>query len=194
MADYISGKDALDALKSGSMKIPKRAVGFIKPGSKDEFIAFAPNQDCERWVDLPVEVVERVELLGESGCGEHTHLVARLYFRASDDPREIALTSILAQSTRHPKRESLSGAETLRAPGGSGCSKLMEACLNGSVAACQTYWDSCQGAPMEPGPEHDTTIDTCFQDCRIEARRYPPGARRDRFLRDCIAGCKASYG
>lgn len=63
---------------------PVSIVGFVKPDEGDPPAFLWAPYACERWIQIPMDVVATVEDLGTRPCGDHSHRWARLELRASD--------------------------------------------------------------------------------------------------------------
>jgi hypothetical protein len=74
---------------------------MVKAAEEKGKISFS-RSDCESWVDLPTDLIERAEEVGRSQCRDHSHPVFRLSLKASDDPTAQVLAALLASSPSSP--------------------------------------------------------------------------------------------
>jgi hypothetical protein len=73
-------------------------TGLVKADDPDTHFDFAwPETRCARWVQMPAELVESVELLGHAACADHTHQLVSLTLRSPDSPLAVVLGALLAQ-------------------------------------------------------------------------------------------------
>lgn len=93
----LTGRDLEQALKQGKLS-QKGAVltGMAKPSEKDGHIAFT-RSGCDAWIDLPTELIEQAEHVGNQTCKDHMHPVVRITLKDSESPEGLLLASLLAQ-------------------------------------------------------------------------------------------------
>lgn len=92
---FESGAALADALASGTLEAPTSYVGMVKASDKDGHIAFAPGS-CEKWIDVSVVLVGKVEILGHIGCRDHSHPLASVEFKLDNsDPASSMIRQLL---------------------------------------------------------------------------------------------------
>jgi hypothetical protein len=65
---------------------PVRLRGFTKPGAAEGQVAFAPEGDCDSWIDLPVALIREAEIVGEARCRDHRHAVTEIELATPSSP------------------------------------------------------------------------------------------------------------
>jgi hypothetical protein len=99
---FDSGKEFLEALGSGILKEPTVLTGVAKTDEADPgVILFSEGTSCVLWTRIPVEMIEKVEVLGHVSCPENGRLpYVRLHMKASDHPEVAVLAELLRKSSR----------------------------------------------------------------------------------------------
>jgi hypothetical protein len=93
-----SGKALEESLKSNVFEQSDiELMGMVKPSEKPGHIAFARG-GCEKWVDVPTEMIEQAERLGQKRCRDHSHPQFRITLKKSDSPESRILGELLAES------------------------------------------------------------------------------------------------
>jgi hypothetical protein len=91
-----TGSSLEQALKSGSLeKAAIELVGMVKVSEKAKHISFAKG-DCETWIDLPTDLIDQAEHLGQRPCRDHVHPVFKVTLKEPKDPAAQILGSLLA--------------------------------------------------------------------------------------------------
>lgn len=81
----LSGKE-LEAFLSQPAELALGTLtGMAKPSASAGSISFAPG-GCENWVDIPVSLIKKAEVLGQQPCRDHTHPLVRLTLKAPNEP------------------------------------------------------------------------------------------------------------
>src|ERR1051325_2785404 len=82
MTNTYTAGEFVKRLTEGALRTPLICEGFAKPaeGSHDAFL-FSMGDSCENWTKVPLEIVERVEVLGESSCRDHSHPLVKVHFK-----------------------------------------------------------------------------------------------------------------
>lgn len=90
-----TGVDFARALATGTLSSSLVLTGMVKP-SKDasDAILFAPGSSCSQWTEIQVDLIERVEVMSEIECKDHTHPYVRLTLK--DLPTENRQANVLA--------------------------------------------------------------------------------------------------
>jgi hypothetical protein len=147
-----SGKDLEMALKSGELTqtAPVSLTGMVKPSDKSDHINFT-QINCDSWVELPVELIESAEQVGNRTCKDHSHPVVQIKLKQTDDQLGNILMALLSQILENSK-SSMQDIPNLqmnrslmplrRRPGGSGGGTSpclyysCGTCSDGSVMLC----------------------------------------------------------
>ncbi len=97
-----TGASLEKALKDDSLtKSGIVLVGMVKASELGGHIGFT-RSGCQNWVDLPVEMIESAEHVGQNACKDHSHPVMKLTLKESKDPAAQILLALLAQSATAP--------------------------------------------------------------------------------------------
>jgi hypothetical protein len=93
-----TGSSLEQALKSGTLEKPAiELVGMVKASEKANHISFARG-DCETWIDLPTNLIDHAEHVGQRSCRDHVHPVCKVTLKEPKDPTAQILSSLLATS------------------------------------------------------------------------------------------------
>ena len=78
MNKELTGPEFLKRLAAGTLHSPLVREGFARPveGRHESFL-FSSGTSCEGWTEIPCEVVQKVEFLGEHSCSDHSHPLIR---------------------------------------------------------------------------------------------------------------------
>jgi hypothetical protein len=78
-------------------------VGMVKSSEKTGYVNFT-RSGCDTWVDLPTNMIEQAENLGQSGCKDHSHPVFKIILKESKNPEAQILSALLAQPMPTPSQ------------------------------------------------------------------------------------------
>ena len=105
MTDTYTAGEFLKRLTEGALRTPLVCEGFAKPaeGSYEAFI-FSLGTSCESWIKIPIEIVEKVEFLGEGSCRDHSHPFIQIHFKepSVNEPSAVVFASLLRASDPEP--------------------------------------------------------------------------------------------
>jgi hypothetical protein len=91
----LSGTELEQSLRSeGSGQPSYELEGMLRALPKLGVIQFSPR-DCDSWVDLPVELIERADRTGDYACRDVLYPVFRIKFREPSDQTARALLAAL---------------------------------------------------------------------------------------------------
>lgn len=74
--------------------------GLVKPNEKSPLlIDFSNSLACEKWLSLPLELVESIEHLKTIKCKDHQHPLVKVIFKQPDEARQdlVFLFGLLSQ-------------------------------------------------------------------------------------------------
>lgn len=109
------------AVRDGALEHPQiQLTGMVKPSDKSGHVQFARG-GCETWVDLPTDLIDEAEHLGQQPCRDHAHPVFKVTLKEPKDPAARVLASLLAQpsptsSRMTPASSGLQGLEVQQWP------------------------------------------------------------------------------
>ena len=86
-------------LNAGDVAPPLVFIGILKPGGDDHHLSFAIGTSCDAWTELPLEMIERIELIDVITCQEHTHPLVMLFVKEPQSD-EAMVFARLAKSQR----------------------------------------------------------------------------------------------
>jgi hypothetical protein len=113
-----TGASLEEALRSGQLDKPAiELVGMVKSAEEPGKVSFSPT-DCESWVDIPVNLIETAEQVGQRPCREHNHPVFRLHLKKPKDPEAQILAALLTSSA--PPQSSMPFSSNFMTSPGSG--------------------------------------------------------------------------
>jgi hypothetical protein len=93
-----TGASLEEALRSGKLDQPAlELVGMVKAAEETGKISFT-RTDCESWVDIPTDLIEKAEQVGQRPCRDHIHPVFRLKLKQPEDPEAQILAALLTSS------------------------------------------------------------------------------------------------
>lgn len=99
----LTGEALEKALLEGDLtKAQYRLTGMVKASQNKGHISFS-QAGCEAWIDIPTDLIEKAEHLGQTPCSDHFHPLMSLELKESSDPMAKTLLSLLAkQETIRP--------------------------------------------------------------------------------------------
>ena len=86
-----------DALTRSEIEL----VGMVKSSEKVGHVSFT-RSGCDTWVDLPNDMIEQAEHLGQNACKDHSHPVVKITLKEAKNPEAQILSALLAQPTPMP--------------------------------------------------------------------------------------------
>jgi hypothetical protein len=97
--DALTGSDLEEQLRTGTVSRHEiRISGMVKASENAGYIAFA-QRDCESWVDVPTDLIEKAERVGQRPCRDHSHPVFALSLREPEGDVAKLYATLLAAST-----------------------------------------------------------------------------------------------
>ncbi|MGD9542858.1 MAG: hypothetical protein AB7F41_11210 [Methylocystis sp.] len=134
-----SPSEFLERQSADACLLPLTAVGVSKPGADKKHILFALDVARDVWINVPVALVEDVEVLGEAKCGAESHSHVRLRLKDPGSPEGQVLAAFF------------SGMETaLFAVMRKVTPILLEAGKAGLRDACHDCVNACAQVPNPP--------------------------------------------
>jgi hypothetical protein len=92
-----TGATLEQALKDGSLTRPGSVlVGMVKASQKGGHVCFTKS-GCDSWVDLPDDLIECAEHVGQRACKDHAHPVMKITLKEPKDPVAQIYSALLAQ-------------------------------------------------------------------------------------------------
>lgn len=113
--ESFSGADLEEALEEGTLDQTQTPLtGMVKQSEKSGHVRFSQS-GCDSWVDLPTDMIEHADHVGQRPCRDHSHPVMRITVKEPKDSTGKVLRALLSQSEVSSPMES-SGASA-RLPG-----------------------------------------------------------------------------
>lgn len=153
-------QEFLTRLRTGNFEHQITLIGMVKMHSEDEAkILFAVGTICERWIPLPIERVESIEVIDTIPCQDHTHPFVRIELKTPTTEEAKFLTELIisssARTSQFLRQRRPIIVTTPPAPRScSDCELLRLACeaAGGSVYECSFQYYSCLFTCSEIGP------------------------------------------
>jgi hypothetical protein len=97
--DRFTGSSLEEALRSGKLEESGslELVGMVKAAEEPGKISFT-RTDCDSWVDIPTNLIDSAEQLGQRSCGVHSHPLFRVQLKEPKDPEARVLAALLTSS------------------------------------------------------------------------------------------------
>ncbi len=107
MSEQTKSYDAqefLGRLVRNEITSPLIFTGMVKQAGDDKHLLFAFGTHCEHWSKVPLEIIEKVEVLQILPCKDHTHPFVKLHFKhpASGEGQFFAALAAQLASAIHP--------------------------------------------------------------------------------------------
>lgn len=114
MAMSFSGAQFAKALGEGPIRESIVRVGMAKKDEKGTAILFSEGTACEKWISIPSELIEEVEVLTTVACKDHEHPLVSIRFKEPPKDNDAArvFAEMARQSTTHSPIHSVSGCTT----------------------------------------------------------------------------------
>lgn len=88
-------RDFLSIIDSVEEAVPFAIEGLAKADPDDpNVVLFEPTKTCNRWLRLPLSIVESIEPISRYQCGDHSHPVVRLVFSPPTTPEAAAFAAL----------------------------------------------------------------------------------------------------
>src|SRR5713101_3516495 len=79
-SDSLTSTEFFQRLQEDKLSPPVRLIGMVKkPAEGQSAIAFAFGTRCALWVNVPLDLIEKVEVLKTQPCGDHNHPLVKLF-------------------------------------------------------------------------------------------------------------------
>ena len=69
-------------------------IGLIMTSDKKSSLLYAHPANCQRWVEIELDHIDKIEHLGEQRCGDHRHPLARVIFKPPATPAHATFLSL----------------------------------------------------------------------------------------------------
>lgn len=73
-------------------------IGMVKHSQTPGYISFSGG-GCEHWIEIPTDMIERAEQMGNRPCKDHSHPVFRITLKTPKDPQTQIFAAFLAQDS-----------------------------------------------------------------------------------------------
>ncbi|CAN5488639.1 hypothetical protein BH09CHL1_BH09CHL1_20150 [soil metagenome] len=111
-----SGASLEEALKGDTFAQSEiLRIGMVKQSQTPGYIGFSGG-GCEHWIEIPIDMIERAEQMGNRPCKDHSHPVFRITLKQPKDPETQIFASFLAQEPVGGAMTSMPPAQTANAP------------------------------------------------------------------------------
>jgi hypothetical protein len=90
-----SPSEFLERQSGDACMLPLTVVGVSKPGADKNQLLFALDVARDVWINVPIALVENVEVLGEAKCGAESHAHVRLRMKEPSSPEGQAFAAFL---------------------------------------------------------------------------------------------------
>lgn len=104
----LTGEEFLSSLRKEVAKETNTitVTGMAKESEEsDGSIAFVPDLNCDDWVQIPLERIESIEVIGTSPCKEHTHPHINLTLKVESSLEAALLARVLSsRSFQNPPK------------------------------------------------------------------------------------------
>ncbi|MGJ0454356.1 MAG: hypothetical protein ACR65T_14175 [Methylocystis sp.] len=81
-----SPSEFLERQSGDACMLPLTVVGVSKPGADKNYILFALDVARDVWINVPIALVENVEVLGDAKCGADSYPHVRLRMKEPSSP------------------------------------------------------------------------------------------------------------
>lgn len=147
-----SGTDFVTALLLNDLRPSLIVSGMVKPiEEKKESILFDRGGACMTWIEIPVDMIEKVDVLRYVRCKDHSHPYVRLTLK--DVPKENTVASVFHSMLAADDTEAEFSSETLRE---SFSNTKDQECFNVCAKDCLGLVGAAKGACLR----------ACRNDCR----------------------------
>ena len=161
MSRTFSGQEFARALSSGDLRGSVEITGMVKKSDGDSaVILFTPGASCGNWIPIPVDMIDRVERLGNAPCVDHAHEYVQITLKHVSGPEATILASLLRSYVERKALPSPEPAVMLARPAhgvvhppslaAPRCGKLMRAVRVADVTAPQDG-RTARVQPAHPG-------------------------------------------
>lgn len=100
-----SGGSLEKALQEGVLTQSETVLtGVVKSSEKSGYVSFSQS-GCGTWVDLPIDMIQQADHIGQRPCQGHSHPVMRITLKEPSDSQGRTLLALLAQAATNPSAE-----------------------------------------------------------------------------------------
>lgn len=164
-----TGKDFLTRLRSGAMRPSFIRIGMAKAGHGDtDSIMFSESETCERWVAVPLDIVQSVEVIGWTACHDHRHPIVKLQLHEPAPDNKMARMLIDLLTANDGASDRGNGTD-----GAQGFQRGLTRAPQPRIAVDRSCLRSCQqdcksGPPFLSGPALARCLRSCRRECGFQ--------------------------
>jgi hypothetical protein len=94
-------QEFVDKLRRDEITVPLTLTGIVKEvADSSTHLLFAFGTRCESWTSVPLDLIERIELVDHATCGDHSHPLVNVTLKTPQSPEIAVFASLLNASLR----------------------------------------------------------------------------------------------
>lgn len=94
-------EEFLERLARNELGPPLVLTGIVKKREGDDKqLMFSVGMSCTQWRAVPIDLIESIEVLDFLPCRDHSHPLAKLYFKTPSSPETMLFAALLCDTVR----------------------------------------------------------------------------------------------
>ena len=144
-------------LKSGDLGVgaPLSLLGMVKDAEDDRHLMFAGGTDCETWTEVPLDMIESIELRDVVPCRDHSHPFVKLYLEEPESEEARMFASLAKAQMQAPSgpgaaKRRLPDPNRTSSPFGAWPVAMESKTLAADGGSCASCWEFCRELTTTP--------------------------------------------
>ncbi len=80
----MTASEFYERLQRNELTSSASLTGMVRASERTNFFQLSVDS-CETWIDIPVDAITEVELLGRQTCADHSHPIARISLKDAEE-------------------------------------------------------------------------------------------------------------
>lgn len=99
-SNVFAPQEFIEKLRRDELTAPLALTGMVKEAVDPTHLLFAFGSRCDFWTSIPLDLIEKIELVDRVACGDHTHQLVNLILKTQQLPETAVFASLLHASLR----------------------------------------------------------------------------------------------
>jgi hypothetical protein len=148
-ANSFTPEEFLAKLETDELDSPLTLTGMVKTGEEGSTeLMFVVGTKCTTWTSVPVDIIEKIDVLGTVPCDDHAHHRVTLTFKAPQSPEAAAYAGLL-----RARPQSGSRRRVVHKPKAGGSTDFLSGapCSEIEIDAAGTVWELVDYVTFDDG-------------------------------------------
>lgn len=98
-SNVFSPQEFVERLRRDELAAPLTLTGMVKEAPDNStHLLFAFGARCESWTSIPLDLIDKIELVDQLTCRDHSHPLVNVILKKQQSPEAVVLVSLLQAS------------------------------------------------------------------------------------------------